>query len=265
MVPVFLSLGKMVISAGISLALIEAFRRAEEKRRAAKQSTPVGSADGFEKGSNMEEIFGLLEAFSGEDDAFGAVGLSEIFGADTDVIDALVSGSEIVGGGGDGYEEIIGAVAAKSGVAKAQALVKAAKAAKIKQAVNAIAQRGAAGVVNRPLDRKRRYPLGFVPTSVASATAAQIPSAPQNLFRPERLVIPSDVSFDFGVRDIKVGNQSQLVQSVEIPGAIFSEVAIDTYVGFDTAMVGNQVSVDVRNKSGGTLEFTAALIGTVAK
>lgn len=254
----------MVVSAGISLALIEAFRRAEERRRAAKQSSPDGSAVGFEKGSNMEEIIGMMEAFSG-DDALGAVGLGEIFGADTDVLDALVSGTEIVGAGGDGYDEIIGAVAAGGNLQKAQALVKAAKLAKVKTAVNRIAQNHAAGVVNRPLDRKRRYPLGFVPTSVATLTAAQIPSAPQNLFRPERLVIPSDVAFDFGVRDIKVGNQSQLVQSVEIPGAIFSEVAIDTFVGFDTAMVGNQVSVDVRNKSGGTLEFTAALIGTVAK
>jgi hypothetical protein len=188
----------------------------------------------------------------------GSIGAELMFGADdSDILEALsVSGDyDIVGG--DGSTEIIGAEligAAKRGNPQAKA------------ALAKIAMRNAGAVVKRDLANRRRYPLGFVPTEVDAGDAATIPAAPQNLFRPERLVIPSDICFDFGVQDIKVGNQSQFAQSVEVPAAVFSEVSIDTNVTFDTAEVGNQISILVRNK--GTeddLEFTAAAIGTIAK
>jgi len=188
------------------------------------------------------------------DDDFGGIGADVLFGASDDaLLRALaVSGDEeLIAGLGN--TEIVGAVAAaKTNAAR-------------KNALRQIAMRNAGAVVKTGLDRRRRYPLGFVPTVVAAATSALIPSAPQNLFRPERLVIPSDIAFDIGVVDIKVGNQSQLVQSVEVPGALFSEVAIDTNVTFDTAEVGNQVSVQARNKTLAAIEFTAGLIGTIAK
>lgn len=190
---------------------------------------------------------------------FGSIGFEQLIGAvgDDDFLDALIEGSAadlLISG--DGSSEIIGAVAASR--AKTTAAKKAA-------ALKALAMKNAGAVVNRGLDRRRRYPLGFVPTAVAAATTVQIPSAPQNLYRPERLVIPSDIAFDAGVADIKVGNQSQLVQSVEVPAALFSEVAINTGVTFDTAEVGNQVSVNIRNKSASAFEFTAGLVGTIAK
>lgn len=187
---------------------------------------------------------------------FGSIGADVLFGAgDSDVLEALAvsgGGYDIVGG--DGSSEIIGAE-----------LIGAAAAGN-KAALRQIAMRKAGAVVQNQLKNRRRYPLGFVPTEVDSGDAATIPAAPQNLFRPERLVIPSDICFDFGVQDIKVGNQSQFAQSVEVPAAVFSEVSIDTNVTFDTAEVGNQISILVRNK--GTtddLEFTAAAIGTIAK
>lgn len=181
------------------------------------------------------------------DDFAGSIGAELLMGAggdDDELLQALA-----VSGLGD--SEIIGA----SPQAKARA----------RAAIRKIAMKNAAGVVQTGLNRRRRYPLGFVPTDILTTASELVPAAPQNLYRPERLVIPSDIAFDIGVRDIKVGNQSQLVQSVEVPGSIFSEVAIDTDVAFDTAEVGNQVSVDARNKSGATVEFSAALIGTVAK
>jgi len=134
-----------------------------------------------------------------------------------------------------------------------------------KRLMNSLVSRNAGAVVDRGLHRRRRYPLGFLVTSVPGGAIASIPSAPQNLFRAERVVIPSDIAFDFGVQDIKVGNQSQLVQSVEVPAAVFSEVAIDTNIGFDTAEVGNQLSLSVRNKTADAIVFSAAAIGTVAK
>jgi hypothetical protein len=135
----------------------------------------------------------------------------------------------------------------------------------VAQIREAVESRNAGMVVDQQLCNKRRYPLGFVPTDVLTGQTLNIPAAPQNLFRPERLVIPSDIAFDFGVTDIKVGNTSQFVQNTEVPAVLFSEVAINTNVYFDSANIGNQVSVQVRNKSAGTLNFTAGLIGAIAK
>lgn len=211
------------------------------------------SGKGAKKPNQEPEIEGEYP-MSYYDDDLGAIGY-ELIGQDDDsaILDALaISGQELIGNnlliGGDGSSDIIGAASPQQ-----------------QAAIRKLAMRNAGAVVNRGLDRRRRYPLGFVPTAVAAGVSAQIPAAPQNLFRPERLVIPSDISFDTGVRDVKVGNQSQLVQSVEVPAALFSEVAINTGVTFDTAEVGNQISVDIRNKSAVAYEFSAGLVGTIAK
>lgn len=171
-----------------------------------------------------------------DDDDVGSIGADMLVG-DDDLESLLVSGL--------GNTDIVGAANRK--------------------ALRRVAQRNAAAVVKTGLDKRRRYPLGFVVTSITAGSTSSIPAAPQNVYRPERLVIPSDIAFDVGVTDIKVGTQSQFVQNVEVPAAIFSEVAIDTGVHFDTAEVGNQVTVSARNKSAATLSFTAALIGTAAK
>ena len=208
-----------------------------------------------------------------DDELMGAIGMdAELIGddEDEDFLEELalsgdyddddIDGEDLedilVSGAGD--SEIIGA---RRGRRRKSRSKKAARRAMLRRLI----RRNAGAVVNRGLDRRRRYPLGFVPTTITAGTSLQIPAAPQNLYRPERLVIPSDISFDTGVRDIKVGNTSQLVQSVEVPAALFSEVAINTGVTFDTAEVGNQVSVDARNKSGSSFEFSAGLVGTIAK
>ena len=217
-----------------------------------------------------------LEDFDEEDDDVGSIG-DLLIGLDDDDDDddddeEVISGDEddevleaLVSGAGD--TEIVG----RRKMSKAQRRLRALRRARALRKRRAralkrrLATKNAGAVIKRGLNRRRRYPLGFVPTTVASAVTQNIPAAPQNLFRPERLVIPSDIAFDFGVPDIKIGNQSQLVQDVELPGAIFSEVAIDTGVHFDTAEVGNQISCRARNKSGVSIEFSAAVLGTIAK
>jgi hypothetical protein len=190
---------------------------------------------------------------------FGSIGADLLIGGDDD---ALMHALSVSGGaadllvGGLGNSELIGAATNPRHPAHHKA----------RAALKQVAMRHAKAVISRPLDRSRRYPLGFVPTTLPASTTALIPAAPQNLFCAERLVIPSDIAFDIGVVDVKVGNQSQLVQSVEVPAAMFSEVAIDTHVHFDTAEVGNQISVQARNKlTSGPVDFTAGMIGSIAK
>lgn len=190
----------------------------------------------------------------GDDDDFeGAIGWEPQFvGDDMSFLNSLVSGDleDLISG--DGTSEIIGAKPKASN-------------AKKKAALKALAMRSAGAVIKRGLDRRRRYPLGVVPTSIGAGDTETIPTTPQNLFRPERLVVPSDIAFDVGITDVKVGNQSQFVETSEVPGTLFSEVAINTGVTFDTAEIGNQISLSVRNKSLSDVEFTAGFVGTIAK
>jgi len=223
--------GMMLASTTTSVLLADYLRNrlAENKAVTATPNTKVGNI------MNGYEIVG----FDDDDDISGSIG-ADIIGADDD---ALMEALQV---SGYGMQEIVGAV----------------KANKLAKQIRA---RNAKVVTSRKPTSDRRYPLGFVPTSVGAGATLNIPGAPQNLFRPERLVVPSDIAFDFGVTDIKVGNTSQFVQNVEVPAALFSEVAINTAIQFDTAMVGNQISISVRNKSAGAIEFTAGAIGTIAK
>lgn len=252
----FLDLGRILLQVSASMLIAELLSRHQRDARNAQARAQASRIAGTNQ--RLENIIMGYDLVG--DDDFGGIGADILFGADDALLRALaVSGdAELIAGLGN--TEIVGAEAAAQAATSA-AVKKQRQAAALRQ----IAMRGAGAVVKTGLDRRRRYPLGFVPTVVAAATSALIPSAPQNLFRPERLVIPSDIAFDIGVVDIKVGNQSQLVQSVEVPGALFSEVAIDTNVTFDTAEVGNQVSVQARNKTLAAIEFTAGLIGTIAK
>jgi hypothetical protein len=199
-------------------------------------------------------IEGEHTAMSYDIEDFGGIGadvLSAIAGDDEDLLEALaVSGT--------GSSEIIGADPYVIGAAVQKAAAKRAVQA-------AVARRGAA-VVDRGVSKRRKMPIGFAPTDITASSSATIPGAPQNLFRIERLIIGSDICYDVGVSDMKVGNQSQFAQSNEVPGVIFSEAAINTGVEFDTAEVGNQVSLLLRNKDTvNTLTFCGAAIGTVAK
>lgn len=206
------------------------------KRSGKKQPEKIG-ANTMSYDIVGAELMGLVAGL--DDDFAGSIGATD----DEAFLQALsVSGS--------GMTEIIGAAEARGA----------------QKALNAIkAKKGMAVVQNAPA-RRRRMPLGFVPTTVAASGIATIPAAPQNIFRAERLMIPSDIAFDLGVTDLKVGNQSQFAQSGEVPAVLFSEVAINTGVEFDTAEVGNQVSCAVRNKDTvNDVVFTAAAVGTVAK
>lgn len=215
------------------MTMQEVFRRSGADP--AKQATTTkvqGTSMGYDIiGAGLESLI------AGLDDDMGGIGSEEA------LLDALsVSGS--------GTTDIIGAAEARGA----------------RKAVAAIAAKRGAAVVDRGVSKRRKMPIGFAPTSIAAGSSGTIPGQPQNLFRTERLVIPSDIAFDLGVTDLKVGNQSQFAQSNEVPAVIFSEVAINTGVEFDTAEVGNQISLICRNKDTvNAVEFTAAAVGTVAK
>lgn len=212
------------------------------------KQNPPGTVSGawLTKDKNMSGSYEIVGRRN-YDDILGAIGADLLIGNNDDLLESLISGL--------GNTEIVGAASpgGKAKTALQQALVEK------------VLAKNAGAVVTKELNTRRRYPLGFVPTNLATGITTTIPAGPQNLFRSERLIVPSDIAFDLDINDVKVGNQSQLVQAVSLPAAMFTEVAIDTQVTFDTAEVGNQISATFFNNSGGTVRVAAGLIGTIAK
>jgi hypothetical protein len=116
-------------------------------------------------------------------------------------------------------------------------------------------------------------PMNTGTTPVPIASTAQITSRPQRVaFRPERVFVSaSDIggggsAANWIVNDITIGNRSQLAQSGALPGDMFSNVAIDSFVTFETAQTAMDVVMIVTYQGateGGT-PFYGAIIGTAA-
>lgn len=110
---------------------------------------------------------------------------------------------------------------------------------------------------------KRHYlPLNLTSgTTVAAAGTGVLQNNPQRLFKPSRLVIPSDVAGLFSVLNIFIGVKPQLVATGGMPARLFSETSFDSGFEGDTAQISQAVSVQVTNNSLGTSPIQGAMRG----
>ena len=98
------------------------------------------------------------------------------------------------------------------------------------------------------------------PASLAAASA-NINVQPQVIFRPERLVVPSNLAMDFLITDIKVGKNSQLVSTGALPAVMFTENAFGVRLRMDTAQISMFVTVSVTNQNPAARNFQGGLVG----
>ena len=133
-----------------------------------------------------------------------------------------------------------------------------------------------AALVNaRPPNMANREPLpmstGTAPVGIG--LTAQITSRPQRVgFRPERLFV-SNFSLDglgataWTINDITIGNVSQLAQAGNLPGDMFANTAIDSFVTFKTAQTAMDVVLitTYNGTTEGGIPFTGAIIGLSAQ
>lgn len=173
------------------------------------------------------------------EDDYGSIGASEIIGA-----------AEIIGAMSDAdFSELVSGVDKKMSVKRLSHLRAA----------------GGVAVVDRPAQHKRRLIMGIPPTTLpAAGTSVNVETKPQQKFRTERIVVPSNIAFDISFEDIKVANRSQLISEGELPAATFTEVARDCYVEFDTADAGILISFKAKSVSGADVIFRGTLLGTAA-
>jgi len=188
----------------------------------------------------VPEMYGDL--LDGDDDS--GFEYTEILG-DDDAGDEFVSG-EFVG------DDIIGAILAKKRNAKKQAAASA-----------LMRKRIAAGSLLRgvPPRASREYALGLGSTSVAGSSSANINVQPQVIFRPERLVVPSNLAVDFLITDIKVGKNSQLVSTGALPAVMFTETAFGIRLKMDTCQIAMFVTISVTNQNPAARNFQGGIVG----
>jgi hypothetical protein len=193
------------------------------------------------------------------------------YGAYGDALEGDDSGyeyTEILGDGSDGDDilgELLGEVdgddsGAFIGAASAKTQRNAQKRA---MARDLMARRVRSGALLRsvPPRNAREYALGLGSTSVSGNSSANINVQPQVIFRPERLVVPSNLAMDFLITDIKVGKNSQLVSTGALPAVMFTENAFGVRLKMDTAQISMFVTVSVTNQNPAARNFQGGLVG----
>ena len=188
-----------------------------------------------------ELIQGLLDG----DDNSGYEGMTEIVGDDNSGDDS----------GDDAGAQFVGDDSSM-GASKRQARANATKQALMRKRVQA-------GAMLRTLPPRsaREFVIGLGSTALPSLSSANIAVQPQVIFRPERIVIPSNLAADFLITDIKVGKNSQLVSPGAIPAVVFVENAFGVRLKMDTAQIAQFITISVTNQNGAARNFQGAIIG----
>ena len=180
------------------------------------------------------------------DDSLG-FSTTEILG---DLLDGDDESGEFVGD--DSGDDVLGAILAKKKSNKNAAMAR-----------DLLRRRVQAGSLLRSVSPRssREYALGLGSTSVAGNSSANINVQPQVIFRPERLVVPSNIAVDFLITDIKVGKNSQLVSTGALPAVMFTENAFGVRLKMDTAQISMFVTISVTNQSNVARNFQGGLVG----
>ena len=192
-----------------------------------------GELDGDIDGDLLGELLGDDSGFEGN---------TEILGDD--------SGAAQYIGDMDGSDDSLGAARKRHGRSKqAQA--------------DMLRKRIAAGALLRTLPPRsaREFVIGLGSTALPGLSSANISVQPQVIFRPERIVIPSNLAADFLITDVKVGKNSQLVSPGAIPAVVFVENAFGVRLKMDTAQIAQFITISVTNQNGSARNFQGAIIG----
>lgn len=190
------------------------------------------------------DVEGLLDG-----DETGFEGLTEILGDDSgDDSGAQFVGDQFVQGDGTDGDMMGAAKKRRSPSAQNQAIQR---------------RRVAAGALLRTLPPRssREFVIGLGSTALPPLSSANISVQPQVIFRPERIVIPSNIAADFLITDVKVGKNSQLVSPGAIPAVVFVENAFGVRLKMDTAQIAQFITISVTNQNGASRNFQGAIIG----
>ena len=188
-----------------------------------------------------------------------------------ELIEGILDGDELDSSGWDGMTEIVGDD--ESGDDSGAEFVgdddssmgaskkRHARATAAKQALMRKRVQAGALLRNLPPRSAREFVIGLGSTALPGLSSANISVQPQVIFRPERIVIPSNLAADFLITDVKVGKNSQLVSPGAIPAVVFVENAFGVRLKMDTAQIAQFITISVTNQNGAARNFQGAIIG----
>lgn len=199
---------------------------------------------------------------------YGSIGYDVAGEAEELLQDLSVSGEEIIGAGEEiigwdtsaaedlmGVEEIIGAAlppgpvknAIQQRLASAKVKTALAKKPAAKPALNLPLQGTRVDVVPQVNRRHRLMVAGMGFTTVLLGAIATITILPQRLFKPKLLSIPGSTALYFAITGVFVGQDSQLAAAGAIPCECFTETAVNAPIDWDTANIGNSITLNIQN------------------
>ena len=110
--------------------------------------------------------------------------------------------------------------------------------------------------------RRREYVLGLGSMEVDPGKTRTLSARAFVCFRPERLIVPSNLAKDFLIVNLSVGNNHNQLASVGVlPAVMFTEAGGGIRLGLDMAMVGTTVSVTATNHGDQECLFAAGVVG----
>lgn len=134
---------------------------------------------------------------------------------------------------------------------------------KVPPAVALRHSRNVATLRPREILKPRNIWLPFAPVPVATLAQGAFNSQPQVLFRPERLLWPSDTAGSFQIDQIIIGKDNQWAAGVgSVPARAFQEDCVmNEDLGLDTAQPNSLVSILATNFSAATLTGRPSMRG----
>jgi hypothetical protein len=114
-------------------------------------------------------------------------------------------------------------------------------------------------------NKGREYPIGFGPVVVGAGLIGTITVQPQIVFRPERLIVPSDIAGQFDLVDIIVGKNPQMAATGPIAARTFDEQSVGVRLRMDTCQISQQIILRAQNTGGAPATFRATMIGTAVE
>jgi hypothetical protein len=109
----------------------------------------------------------------------------------------------------------------------------------------------------------REFPVGFVQAQIPAGSNFEIEVKPQVRFQGHRLAVAASQARYFNIVDIKVGKDSQLAATGEMPAEAFSSLAVGTQMELDCAPPGIVITLIVHNTDTAAQDFGAVLYGEV--
>ena len=112
-------------------------------------------------------------------------------------------------------------------------------------------------------EKRRHFPIGFTQAAIPPGQVAEIEVKPQVRFQGHRLAVAASQARYFNIVDIKVGKDSQLAATGEMPAEAFSSLAVGTQMELDCAPPGIVITLIVHNTDVAAQDFGAVLYGEV--